>query len=1183
VVGGENQYPIVAEQAEKAFVSGVLIDAALEKPLQIPLMKTRNLTLALLASMPAASYATPITRNNTADALNLTAAWEGGLAPGTANTATWDASSTLANTMGAANTWGALNTSAASGAVSISGANTLLLDHTTDANTVFNTGANNFTWGAVGVGGNFHINGAAGSTSSTATGATFAGSGTVTISSNATKNWSSNGTTNGVTNVTFTGTLALRGAAIPALGTLPGNWLAFGGGGGAASDPGTATQTGSFALDTGDETSCGALILTHGWSGQFLKLNSLRGTGSIRADWGLSVGTQTRGIELDQAGDTTFSGSLLTHNGSSQRRNINFVKKGAGTLTFAGALGTSGGTASLKFDLQAGKIQLGNGVATPTIVGALDLADATFAVGSGTELVFKRSGTFSWPYIHSGSGTIRLSEGAGTIAFTGNSPSFSGHVQVDQGALRLGPSLGSATVTAEAGTIISPGLTATAGTSVIGSLILKDASESDFRIGTTNDKITVTGGVTVPGPSENHIINIFNDPIAGGTITLIDYDGAALTANQFSRFTLGIRPFLGSFELVNNTANTSIDLQITLQDQIWKGFTDGKWDASTANWALAGTPNTPAPFSLDNPAIFNDSASVFNVAVDESNVTPLNLTFNNSTHSYQFTGGAIAGTSFLTKNGSATVTLAQPNSYSGGTIINAGKLQIGAGGTTGDIGSGAVSIAAGSTLEFNRSNQLPGTADLDYKNSVKMRNVSGAGDIVLTGGLLFFNYTGSGVGFADANSWNNFTGNLTIKGGSEFQTIRNGATAMGTGSIILGDGSSSGILSQIEGNWTWTNAISLVGSDNKILNRSGGSNRLLKLQGVISGSGGLSFEDPASTMTNNQTGFILTGANTLSGTVAINSGVPLRVGGVPGNTDATQNGAGNSGSLGAATVVNNGTLTFSRSDIHTVSNNISGSGAVFVGLTADNTAQEMTYSGTASHTGGTTVRAGILRIAPAGSIGGPTVTVANSATLGVDGTSIANSASLSLGATGLVELTGTETVNTLFIDDVQMAAGTYGATGSGATFIDNARFSGAGVLQVTTGPAAINDFDQWAGPSGFNLVGGREGDDDGDGLSNFEEYAFGLNPTRGESVSPVTAPNKGTGTFTYTRRKQSLTGLSYSYESSTNLAAWPSFTPALADISNNGDPVETITVTLPASLLAEPKLFLRVKVVEPVE
>lgn len=1140
-------------------------------------MKSRPFKLLLLASLPAAVHAAPIIRSNSADALNVATAWVNGVTPTTADTATWDASSATVSTMGGNITWGGLDLSAASGAVSIAGANTLLLDHATDADTVFHTGTNGFAWGSTGVGGNFNINGAAGSTSSTAVGARFAGSGTVTIGSTGTKNWSTNGTSNGVNQIDFTGTLALRGAAIPATGSLPGNWLAFGGGGGAASDPGTIAQTGSFALDTGDEVSCGALILTHGWSGQALKLNSLQGTGSIRADWGISAGTQIRSVELDQAGHTTLTGSILAHNGSNQRRDIKFVKKGGGTITLAGGLGTSGGVASLMFDLQNGKIQLGNGGSTPVLVGGLDAAAATFAIGGGTELVFKRSGAFNWPYIHSGTGTIRLDDAGGRIAFTGASVAFAGEVQVDQGMIYLGPSLGSAAVKVEALSIISAGLPTAPGTSVIGSLVLENESESDFRIGLTGDKISVAGSLTAPAAGGFHTINVFNSPLVGGTITLIDYDGPALSSAEFSRLTLGILPSLGSYELIHNAGNTSIDLRITLQDQIWKGFINGNWGDTVQNWALASTPGTPTAFSFENPAVFDDSAAIFNLIVDEFDVFPLKVTFNNSIHAYHFTGGAIGGSTSLTKNGEATVTLAQANTYLGGTTINGGKLRIGGGSESGNIGSGPVMIAAGAILDFNRSQATPGVADLDYKTTAKMRNVSGAGNIVLTGGLLFFNYTGSGVGFAEANSWNQFSGDLIVRGGSEFQTIRNGATAMGTGDIILGDGASNGILSQIEGNWTWTNDIRLVGGDNAIRNRSGVAPRWLKLQGVISGDGGLRFQDPAASMTNHQLGFILSGGNTLTGTVTIDAGVPVRVGGVPGNDVST--GAGSAGSLGAATVVNNGTLTFSRSDVHTVPNDISGSGDVIIGLSAANVGQEMTYSGTASHTGGTTVRSGVLRISPTGSLDGPLVTVASDAVLTVDGTSINNSATLRLDASALVVVGGIEIVNSLFIEDLQVAAGTWGADGSGATHIDNVRFSGTGMVQVTSGPAPASDYDLWAAE--FRLASGPQEDEDGDGLTNFEEYAFGLDPADGASVSPVTAPGKTNGTFTYSRRKPSLTGLNYRYESSATLADWTAFTPPVAESSDDGDPVEVITVTVPTVLLAEPKLFLRVKVAKP--
>jgi hypothetical protein len=101
-------------------------------------------------------------------------------------------------------------------------------------------------------------------------------------------------------------------------------------------------------------------------------------------------------------------------------------------------------------------------------------------------------------------------------------------------------------------------------------------------------------------------------------------------------------------------------------------------------------------------------------------------------------------------------------------------------------------------------------------------------------------------------------------------------------------------------------------------------------------------------------------------------------------------------------------------------------------------------------------------------------------------------------------------------------------------------------------------------------------------VKNFDEYAFGLNPKSGASANPISSPlDKTTGLFKYTRRKQSLTGLTYTYESSTTLAgAWPTFTPDSAT-SNNGDPVEEITVDVPNALLANPALFIRVKAVQP--
>ena len=123
-----------------------------------------------------------------------------------------------------------------------------------------------------------------------------------------------------------------------------------------------------------------------------------------------------------------------------------------------------------------------------------------------------------------------------------------------------------------------------------------------------------------------------------------------------------------------------------------------------------------------------------------------------------------------------------------------------------------------------------------------------------------------------------------------------------------------------------------------------------------------------------------------------------------------------------------------------------------------------------------------------------------------------------------------------------------------------------------------SDYDTWATSYLPAVVGDPAADLDGDGLKNDLEYAFGLDPTKGDSVNPISIPlDKASGLVKYTRRKQSLANLTYTYESSTTLAGtWLSFV-ADSETSNNGDPVEEITVEVPDSLLTHPALFIRVK------
>jgi autotransporter-associated beta strand protein len=64
-------------------------------------------------------------------------------------------------------------------------------------------------------------------------------------------------------------------------------------------------------------------------------------------------------------------------------------------------------------------------------------------------------------------------------------------------------------------------------------------------------------------------------------------------------------------------------------------------------------------------------------------------------------GGAAGGTGgSLTKAGTGTLTLTGENTYSGGTTISAGTLQLGDGGTAGSI---IGNVTDDGTLIFNRS------------------------------------------------------------------------------------------------------------------------------------------------------------------------------------------------------------------------------------------------------------------------------------------------------------------------------------------------------------------------------------------------------------------------------------------------------------------------------------------------
>jgi fibronectin-binding autotransporter adhesin len=1170
-------------------------------------------------------------RSATADNLNVGGAWVDGTAPGGTETAAWNGSSSLANTLGGNLTWGALDVSAASGAVAINGANTL----TTGAITL---GANNLSITTSGAGSlNFN---------------SLNGSGNLTINNGAASLVMN--TFTAANGLNFNGTLTLRGGSATTIPGTAGTHFMYLGRAGITQAAGTA-----FALDTGASAANAKDVIIDSlvWGGKTIHLTSLSGYGTLRRDSG-GGGSVLATVEVNQATDTVFNGLVLSHTGGNNTdiRRLALIKSGAGSLTLAGLVGkqtalaggnasdvdlaVSGGTLVLAAantrtgatTIAAGAtLQAGNGGTTGLIGGSGVANDGSLVFDYGSGAVVTSSNAIS------GSGTISK-KGAGTLVLNGTS-TLTGATTVEAGTLRIAGDLATSPVIVQSGANLTAGAVASPSTGYVKSLTLSGGSTSSFRVGSASDLIVLSdaNALSVSGP---HVIT----PIPGtglnpgDKVPIIDYLGT------FSGFAnLSVTPGT-RFTLVNNVDETNIELQYTGGTVTWKGG-NGTWDLNTtANWELGGTTTN---FLVGDSVLFNDTATTGAVTLTGT-LSPNGVMIDNNTLPYTLGGtGTLAGSGTFTKQGPGSATVTAATTYTGTTHVDEGTLTFGDGATSGEIGSGPVSLFAGATLRIHRNDLL------DYKTNARLRNVSGDGDIVIDGGGTVFNYTGSGVGFSEGSSWAGFSGMLTVKGGSEFRTIRNGATAMGTGSIVLGDATTSGNLAQIEGNWTWTNNITLAGADNRIINRSGaGGVRVLKLQGVISGSGGLTFEDVAGTMTNNQTGFILTGENTLSGMVTISSGAPLRVGGVPGNADANQAGADAYGTLGNATVVNNGVLTFSRTDTHSVGNAISGAGQVFIGLATGSGSQAVTYTGTKSYSGSTTVRSGKLLLGTAlpaspvlvesaGTLGGtgtlgaaatvsgtiaPGVSVGTfTSTAGValeNGSHIAweiadwngsagsgydtiNAASVTVNAVvatpAVVVITPASLVN--FTEEAKtftLATTTVGISGlnPGEITVDATAFPGTGTWSVTTSgnllqlsytPGSGDAYGNWETLNGITGAGANT-DSDGDGIPNGIEFVIGGDPSDSPSSAllPTATVDADNVTFIFRRTDEAASYNPYvEYGSSLTVNDWATAQGGVDNVviteDNNfyGGNVDRVRVVIPRALATGGKLFARLRIEVP--
>ena len=337
----------------------------------------------------------------------------------------------------------------------------------------------------------------------------------------------------------------------------------------------------------------------------------------------------------------------------------------------------------------------------------------------------------------------------------------------------------------------------------------------------------------------------------------------------------------------------------------------------TLTFASAETSNAFTFGGLAAP----QSGTGYNISLQNTASAAINLSLG-ATASTLY-AGVLSGPGSLTKAGaSTTLTLSGTNTYTGGTAINLGVLNLASAGALGT--SGTISFGGG-TLQYSSSNftdyssRLSQAAGQEWRIDVNGQSVTFATAFTSVGGKLIKSDSTPGGGVSQTLI---LTANNTHSGG----------TTINSGRLKVGDGGNTGSL----------------GTGGVINNSILEYNRLdlLEESNAISGSGELTQSGSGR--------LVLTGANTYAGVTTIISGS----GGVQVGKGAT------SGSLGAGGVVNNANLSFARSDVVTYADVISGTGSVTQAGTGT-----LIFTNTNSYTGGTTISTGTFQFGNGGASG----------------------------------------------------------------------------------------------------------------------------------------------------------------------------------------------------------------------
>jgi outer membrane autotransporter protein len=705
-----------------------------------------------------------------------------------------------------------------------------------------------------------------------------------------------------------------------------------------------------------------------------------------------------------------------------------------GAVTLAsGTLAVTNGSASAVMDVVRGNLGMTNGTV---------LADSMYATNGAASVISFNGGTLSVGSLVVSNGSAFVA-GNGTLAATNlflsgyaaNGSRFANGLVINTNAVAaLGASerLDDATVVKlQGGTLDLGGFSETVGTVLVDGGVVQSSGGGTLSAGAITN---LTGGATflVSGGSL-----MLAAPVGGGGL-LAKTGGGTLVlsgANTYSGATVigagtlqvgsgGTSGTLGTGNVTNNAAlvfnrsdsvtvgNLIVGTGSLTQSGAGTVVLTGANTYSGGTTVGAGTLGLGADNVLGGGLVTMSGGGLATSGGARALINAVNLASGASfdTAAGNLTmSGAITNGGSLVKSGANTLILGGANSYSGATVIGAGTVQVGSGGTSGTLGTGNVTNNA--ALVFNRSDSVT------------------AGNLIAGTGSL----TQGGTGTLILSGANTYSGGTVVQAGT-LQIAGDGNLGAAAGSLTLTNGANL----QITGDVSMGRALSVNAGGVRL---TLGANTLSN-SGSLSGTGALTLSGAGLlALTGDGSGY--------SGAVTNLNGATLRL--------DSANALGSAGLvLGASTVVTNTATT-------TISGTLSGGTGIVLGKSGAGRLMLSGNSG-ASFLGDTRVSGGTLAVN--GSLGGSAVTVGSGARLEGTGTvgALVNHGTVQPGDASTI---GTLTVSGAYTN---AADGTLAMKLGNGGLCDRLLVGGAAVLDGSLSLTTLGGYVPHAGDTFTNLV-----------------------------------------------------------------------------------------------------------------